>query len=385
MSDSRLLPLLARATVLAVAMLLCACGAKEDVIEPSPLPDYTAAVTLDKAWSARIGKGADATGLRLEPGVTAQALYAVDQHGLLVARQRSDGKALWKVKTGYTVSAGPVAAYGQLIVGTREGEVVSFAADTGVEQWKTQLGGEVLAPPSLDADAVVVKATDGLVTLLDRQTGAVRWVYDAGATPLALRAASRPLLLADAVLVGMPSGVVVAIERGKGQLLWERRIADPEGKSELDRLVDLAGDFLIAGDRLYAASYQGKAVAMDLQSGQFAWQQPFSTHQSLADNDEAVFGVDVDSRIVSWRKSDGIVLWKQEKLLGRGLTGCAVSGNWLLVGDADGYLHVLRQDSGEIVGRRRIDRDGIAVTPVVDEGSVVVLGRSGKLAVLTLE
>lgn len=377
---TRLAPL-----ILLASVLLSACGAKEDVVEPSPLPDFEREVRVSFDWRAAAGDGAESTGLRLQPAVTAQAVYTVDQSGLLQARSRVDGKRLWSQKTTLPFSAGPVAGYGQVIAGTREGELVSYSADDGKLLWKVQLGGEVLAPPALDADAVVVKATDGHLSMVERSSGRVLWVHDGGVPVLTVRMASQPLLVADAVLAGLPSGVLVAIDRVKGQVIWERRIAEPDGKSELDRLVDIAGDFLIHDDRLYVATYQGKVVAMDLRSGQFIWQQPFSTLQRLTVSDAALFGVDADGRILAWRLADGIPLWKQERLTGRGLTGPALSGKHLLVADADGYLHVLRQSDGVIVGRARVDRAGVAVAPVVDDGRVFVLGRGGRLASISLE
>jgi outer membrane protein assembly factor BamB len=377
---TRLAPLF----LLAVA-LLSGCGAKEDVVEPSPLPDFQREVRVSFAWRASAGDGAAATGLRLQPAVTAQAVYTLDQSGLLQARARSDGKRLWSQKTALPFSAGPVAGYGQVIAGTRKGELVAYSAEDGKQLWKIQLGGEVLAPPALDADTVVVKATDGHISMIERASGRILWVHDGGVPVLTVRMASQPLLLADAVLAGLPTGVLVAIERGKGQVIWERRIAEPDGKSELDRLVDIAGDFLIRDDRLYVATYQGKVVAMDLRSGQFLWQQPFSTLQRLAASADALFGVDADGRVHAWRLADGVPLWKQELLAGRGLTGPSLSGTHLLVADAEGYVHVLRQADGIIAGRARIDRDGVAVAPVVDDGQVFVLGRGGRLASFSLE
>lgn len=370
---------------LLAAVLLSACGAREDVVEPSPLPHFEREARVAYSWRASAGDGAASTGLRLQPAVTAQAVYTADQDGLLQARSRSDGKRLWLQKTTLPFSAGPVAGYGQVIAGTREGELVAYAAEDGKLLWKVQLGGEVLAPPALDADAVIVKATDGHITMIERSSGRILWVHDGGVPVLTVRVASQPLLLADAVLAGLPSGVLVAIDRSKGQVIWERRIAEPDGKSELDRLVDIAGDFLIRDDRLYVATYQGKVVAMDLRSGQFLWQQPFSTLQRLTASADAIFGVDAEGKVVAWRLTDGIPLWKQELLAGRSLGGPALLGQHVLVGDADGYLHILRQADGVIVGRTRVDRSGIAEAPVVDDGQAFVLGRGGKLASFSIE
>lgn len=373
-----------RALVLLLPLVLAACGSKEEMLAPSPLPDFRAEVTFDRLWSADSGVGRTSDGLALVPAVTGAAVYAADADGRLSAWARADGKRLWQQETGEPVSAGPVAGYDQVFVGTREGELIAYAAGTGERLWRVQLAGEVLAVPALDADAVVVKTTDGRLTLLDRLTGTLRWTHDSGATALSLRAASSPLLLADAVLVGTPAGILQALERSSGQLIWERRIAEPSGKSELDRLVDIAGDFVLQQDRLYVATYQGRMVAMDLRSGQFSWQQPLSTFQALAADADHAYAVDADSRVVALRATDGVVLWRLESLLGRSLTGGAILGDWLLVGDYQGWLHVIRRADGVLVGRRKIDGAGMAVTPVVDDGTVFALGNGGKLAVLQI-
>lgn len=367
------------------ALLLVACGDKEEMLAPSPLPDFAPAVKIKRLWSADTGAGIDVAGARLVPAVTGQAVYVIDATGLVSARDRADGRLLWRRKTAFAFSGGPVVAYGQLFAGTREGELVALSADTGDVLWQAQLGGEVLAPPAVEGDALVVKATDGRVSLFDRADGKLRWVHDGGLPPLSLRAASRPLLLADGVVAGLASGMLVALDRATGQVVWERRVGEPSGKSELDRLVDVAGDPQLAGTRLYAATYQGRLVALDLRSGQFAWQQPLSTWQPLVAGEDDVCASDADSRVQCWRAADGVVLWRLESLLGRQLAGVAQHGAWLLAGDYQGWLHVIRRADGVIAGRVRVDRDGIAVAPVIDDGTVFVLGRGGKLAAFTLE
>lgn len=381
----RFLKLLPPAWLLLPLVLLTACGDKRELLAPSPLPDFAPAVEIDRIWSANIGAGSPADGLRLLPALTGTAVYAADAEGLVIARERTSGRVLWKRKTAEPISAGPVVAYNQLFFGTREGALLVLSADDGSTLWTAALGGEVLAPPAVEGDAVVVRSTDGRTTLFDRTSGAMRWVHDGGNPALALRAASKPILLTDAVLVGLASGMLVMLDRVTGQVIWERRIAEPAGKSELDRLIDIAGDFVLVGDRIYAATYQGRIVALDLRSGQFVWQQPVSTFQSLAAAAGNVYVVDADGRVVAYRGADGVVLWRLESLLGRQLTGVAVLGDWLLVGDFEGYLHLIRQADGVIVGRRRIDRDGIVAAPVVDEDTVFVLGRGGKLAALKIE
>lgn len=366
-------------------LLLAACSSKKDIVQPSPLPAFKPAATFERAWHVRISREQAPAGSRLAPAVTGNAVYVADSQGRLLALARGDGRRLWQARTALAVGAGPVAGYNQLLLGTREGELAAFDAGAGELQWKVAVSGEVLAPPALDNELVAVKTAAGRLVAVERATGNQRWSWDNGAPMLALRASGRPLLVADAVLAGLPGGTLVAIGRADGRQLWERRVAEPEGASELDRLVDVAGDLAIGGNYLYAAAWQGRLVGLDLRNGQYVWQQPLSTHRDLAAADGNVFAVDADDHVLAFRGSDGVALWRQQALQGRRLTGAAAVGDYLLVGDFAGYLHLLRRSDGEIVGRRRLDRAGIVTTPVVDDGMVFVQGRSGHVAAYRIE
>ncbi|MGX8895151.1 outer membrane protein assembly factor BamB family protein, partial [Enterobacter cloacae] len=56
----------------------------------------------------------------------------------------------------------------------------------------------------------------------------------------------------------------------------------------------------------------------------------------LGDN---LYLVDQNDRVLAVRKSDGVTLWTQEDLLHRNLTAPAIVDGYLVVGDAEGYLH----------------------------------------------
>ena len=53
--------------------------------------------------------------------------------------------------------------------------------------------------------------------------------------------------------------------------------------------------------------------------------------------------------------------------------------NYLAVGDADGYLHILAQSDGRILGRRKLDSKGLRSGMVYAQGILFVYGNSGSL------
>ena len=67
------------------------------------------------------------------------------------------------------------------------------------------------------------------------------------------------------------------------------------------------------------------------------------------------------------------------------MTGPAVVGPWLAVGDFEGWVHLFAQADGRPVARVRVDGDGIRNAPLGVDGRLVVQGNSGRLAVLRFE
>ncbi|MEE3143533.1 MAG: outer membrane protein assembly factor BamB, partial [Pseudomonadota bacterium] len=58
--------------------------------------------------------------------------------------------------------------------------------------------------------------------------------------------------------------------------------------------------------------------------------------------------------------------------------------NYVAVGDFEGYLHLLSQIDGRIVGRTRIDNDGVRSNLLVKDGWLYAYGNSGRLTALSL-
>ena len=60
-------------------------------------------------------------------------------------------------------------------------------------------------------------------------------------------------------------------------------------------------------------------------------------------------------------------------------------GRFVLVTDQEGYAHLLSNETGAIVGRTRIGADLLATQPQSLGENVLLQGRNGRLAMLTLK
>ena len=84
---------------------------------------------------------------------------------------------------------------------------------------------------------------------------------------------------------------------------------------------------------------------------------------------------------MAYERSSGRNLWRQEKRYGRGVSGPAVKGRNLLVGDQTGYLHVLDTEDGSFVAQSSIS-GAVVVAPQVVNGQWLVQTQKGVLSLL---
>ena len=111
-----------------------------------------------------------------------------------------------------------------------------------------------------------------------------------------------------------------------------------------------------------------------------------SSYAGLDVDSSQVYVSDADSEVWALDRRSGGSLWKQDALRRRALTGPVVIGDYVGVGDFEGYLHLLSRLDGSIAGRVRVDSDGIAAAPVAVFGErLLVLGAGGTLALYQLE
>ena len=141
-------------------------------------------------------------------------------------------------------------------------KVIALDQSTGETVWIGQVTSEVVAQPIANEDIVVVQTVDDKVTALDNVSGEQRWIYESTQPPLTLRGTSRPVFTpADTVVAGFSNGTLVSVSADDGVWRWEERVAVPEGRYDIDRVIDIDGDLVLDGNRIFASSYQGNLTS----------------------------------------------------------------------------------------------------------------------------
>lgn len=359
-------------------------GGSDNAEPPAPLIEIADPVPLKQLWSTRVGVGYDKQFVNLVPVIDGEQMFIADRKGRVVALNAETGKENWQVKTETAISAGPGAGSDLVLVGTSDAEVLALSSDDGSLLWRTGVSSEVLSIPQVDIDKVIIQSSDGNITALAVDNGEQLWVHDRSVPVLTLRGTSTPAVESGLVVAGFANGKLVGLSAEKGFPVWEVSIAIPQGRSEIDRLVDIDGDPVIVGGVVYVATYQGRIAVIEAQTGNTGWQRDMSSHVGLGVDFSQVYVTDDESNVWALSRSTGASEWKLDELLNRNLTAPAPFDEYVAVGDLEGYVHLLSRYDGHIAARAQIDSKGIRTKPLVKDGILYIYGNSGKLSAFTL-
>jgi outer membrane protein assembly factor BamB len=352
------------AAAFALALLLGGCSYfgwfQDSGKKPMPLTEFSATASPKVAWSASVGKAED---FHFLPMVDGNRIFTAAADGTVTILDAGDGRVVTRFDAGRKLSAGAGGGGDQILVASGKGEVVAF--DTaGKQQWVSQVNGDVLSPPVLAGKRVLVRTGDGRIFALNAADGKRQWVYQRPMPALLLRSFAGLLFVPPGNLVaGYPGGKLIALDLEDGKLVWEVTVSLPAGATELERIADVTGVPVIDGGRICAAAFQGKVACFDIQGGNTLWTRDASSPSGVAMDDKNLYFSDAQDNVQALDKEGGASRWKQDKLQRRRLTAPVVVEGKVVVGDFEGYLHVLSRDDGAFIGRVRVD--GGAVTALV--------------------
>jgi outer membrane protein assembly factor BamB len=374
------------ATLLCVMLLLAGCGGSKIVREePAKLQDFSAEKRVKEVWTADAGASAVKKSVILTPYLDGDVIYTADPKGRVRAFAADSGRHLWRVSLKKPVTGAVAAGDGLVVVATKDGEVIALDKADGHRLWTSSVSSEVLSPVAIHEGVVVVQSVDGKLAGLSARDGKRSWIYERLEPALSLYGTSAPVTTQNIVLTGFASGKIVAIQIKDGKPLWEMPVAQPRGRNEVERLVDVDASPVIAGKLLFAASYQGKIIAVDMQTGRILWSRDVSTYTGMDVDANNVYLTDADGEVIAYDQRTGASVWKQEHLRARQLNAPRYMDGTVAVGDFEGYVHWLSSDDGHFVARYRVNRSPIRSQALTGRGMIYVFSQSGKLAALRLE
>ena len=372
--------------VVAISLVLVSCAGRDRKAAPSPTPltATSAIVQLNQSWQSSRSAPRSKQGkfLTLLPALSSDRIISVSSDGTVSAVDKDKPSLLWSSSLDEDISAGVGEADGIVVVVSDSGTVIAFGSQTGIQRWEQQTNQIVFAQPLVYRGKVILRTIDGDLIGLDSNTGEIVWDAIFDQPEFVVFGSPQPTGFHNLVVVGNATGRIVATDLDTGLEAWQIFLKSDRSPELLNESETIP---VITGEELFIADSPNAVFAYNLSSGNLMWEQRRSTARRLAVDDSQVYGIDTNSRVYALGRSDGSIRWEQNALLYRNVSNIALVGGYLIVGDGEGYLHVLDTKSGELAGRARAGKDVVFNGFLVEGAALYVAYSSGKIEAFTLQ
>ncbi|MHB1115701.1 outer membrane protein assembly factor BamB [Sideroxydans sp.] len=368
-------------SLLACALMLAACSSDKASIEPAKLIDFKPAAKIQVRWQQSLGD----SGINvLTPGVTRVAVFGASEK-YLYRFDRDSGKQMWRIEPGFTISGGVGAGEGLVLVGGDQGELAAYDETDGKLRWQVQVSSEVLSAPKIASGIVVVRTGNGRIAGLNAEDGKRLWLYERVTPALSVRSNAGVVIRNGMVYAGFAAGRLAAIGLTKGIVIWEAAVSQPRGNTELERISDITS-LPAADDRqVCAIAFQGRLACFDAIQGNTMWSREMSSDKGLALFGGYLYVTDADGSVFALDRSTGATLWKNDQHAYRQMTAPYPVEEHLLIGDFEGYVHLLDTRDGNLLARRKTDGSAILAAPVLMGDGAMVQTSDGELLAISVQ
>ena len=327
-----------------------------DPDEPKELVAFSNQKNIVIEWKNSF-KGENEIGNFL-PDFSAQNLFFSDASGNVSSINASTGDRNWSIELNFLAS-GTSAGFGLVVVSDIDGNVIAVDQNDGSKLWSTNVKGEVLSKVAIDAKVVVVKTGSGELLGLDRENGEILWSYRSKLPLLTVRGSSSPVIVDDLVYVSFDNGRLGVFELNSGFQVWDGAISYVKGVSELENLIDSDSSPVVDGGLIYTTNYQGNLNIFDTAQKRSVWSYETSSFYSPIVSRGMLTIVEANSGLRSFALKTLQESWINEDYINRDLSNAVTYKGSLVVGDFEGYVHVIDTLNGKTIGRKKISRKPI--------------------------
>ena len=327
-----------------------------DPDEPKDLVAFSNQKNIVIEWKNSF-KGENEIGNFL-PDFSAQNLFFSDASGNVSSINASTGDRNWSIELNFLAS-GTSAGFGLVVVSDIDGNVIAVDQNDGSKLWSTNVKGEVLSKVAIDAKVVVVKTGSGELLGLDKENGEILWSYRSKLPLLTVRGSSSPVIVDDLVYVSFDNGRLGVFELNSGFQVWDGAISYVKGVSELENLIDSDSSPVVDGGLIYTTNYQGNLNIFDTAQKRSVWSYETSSFYSPIVSRGMLTIVEANSGLRSFALKTLQESWTNDDYINRDLSNAVSYKGSLVVGDFEGYVHVIDTLNGKTIGRKKISRKPI--------------------------
>ena len=293
-----------------------------------------------------------------EPSFSSQNVYFADSNGSIRSLDSLSGEIIWEQNIG-PLSSGVSSGFGVLVVSDTSGNIITLNNENGTILWKKNVKSQVLSSAAISPKFIIIKTDSGELIALDKSTGSISWSYRSKLPTLTIRGSSSPVIVEDQVFATFDNGRMGVFDIKTGFLLWDGAISYVSGTSELENIIDSDSSPLIEGGYVYATNYQGNLNIFDIAQKRSVWQTKSSSFYSPILIKGLLVLVESNSHFKSFFAKTLEESWSSDNYHNRQLSNPISNSGFIIIGDFEGYIHIIDPVNGKTIGRKKISKNPI--------------------------
>ncbi|WP_129791604.1 PQQ-binding-like beta-propeller repeat protein [Sphingosinicella sp. CPCC 101087] len=351
--------------------------------------------SITQAWSVSIGQGSSVRGrLAAEPVIGDGRVYTIDTRATVRAFDADTGAQLWSRQVRGENSprealyGGGVSFDGGRVYATNgAGDAAALDAATGEVVWMVKPGGPLRGAPTVGNENVYAVSQDNQLYALNVANGETRWT-GAGSFELAgVFGTAAPAFAQSTVVAGFSSGELTAYRYENGQVVWQDALARTGVSTVVGTISDIDADPVIDQGRVFAVGQGGRMVAVELITGQRAWEINIAGISTPWVAGDWVYVVTDRAQLLAIARASGRIRWisqlpryrdpedREGPIFWR---GPVLAGNRLVLTSSRGQIAYVSPIDGAIQATTET-RSPISLPPVVANNTLYILDDSGRL------
>ena len=370
--------------------------------------------TLAQVWSVSIGSGSSATArLAAEPVVADGRVYTIDTRANVRAFNADSGVQVWSTQVrgenspSETLFGGGVAYdSGRIYATNGSGDAAALDASTGAILWTVKPGGPLRGAPTIGNENVYVISQDNQLYALNAANGETRWTGSGSFEQAGVFGSAAPAFAQSTVVAGFSSGELNAYRYENGQVVWQDALARTGISTVVGTISDIDADPVIDQGRVFAVGQGGRMVAVELITGQRAWEINIAGISTPWVAGDWIFVVTDRSQVLAIARASGRIRWIsplpgfrrpprqreatrteiEEGRTGRVRPGSGpifwrgpvLAGNRLILTSSEGQIAYVSPVDGTILSTTD-GRGRFSFAPVVANNTMYMLDDSGRL------
>ena len=350
-----------------------------------------------QAWSASIGDGGGYRSiLTAEPVAADGVVYTMDSDANVSAWSVADGNRRWRFDTkdkkvdSTNIGGGISVADGTVYAANGIGDVVAIDAAKGEQKWRQNIGSPARSAPTIAEGRLFIITIDDRMVAMAASDGHALWSHRALGAVTSMLGRPAPTYGQGLVIGGFGSGALTALRADSGAVAWTDGLSGSRTRGTIDFL-SVRGRPVISNGRVHAISVGGLVAALDLPTGRRLWERQIAGEDSPWVAGDWMFVVSMDQEVAAIDTREGRVAWvtplprwadPEKRKDSLTWFGPLLAGDRLVVTGRNEQALSISPYTGEILGRKDLSGAAAPSTPIVADGTLLILTDDARLIAL---